>query len=406
MSVVSDIVKTTTRIKYSNFPRRLDVPLQLLELPPPLPPTCPPPSPSPPHRLPPREAMSGLSVEPVETGCDLRIATLPKAHVQSAMFSLLSLLFFNDKEEGRFVSVTCVQQMITLVADASSLSLVPGLEVDPTAWSVLRVDSVLDVVGAIASLTRPLARAGIPVFHLSTYDSEFVLVPRAHLSVALSCFSSDPSRSPPLMGDDRSSGELDSVSAPRERAFALNILDSHRTTILRLERQYEPWHLHALLRLLFFSEPEDPEPAVVNLTWSPDNELSILAGESVCPSRTACTPPAFLACFDHDCRSDAMVDGALQHVPCWALRHPAGASSHKKGTLLPHPPWHACAWAASRIKRESDCATRIQEEMVPISLVAGLNETGVVATMATILSSCDISILGCSTLLGGILSEP
>ncbi|KAL3934005.1 MAG: hypothetical protein SGPRY_000027 [Prymnesium sp.] len=268
--------------------------------------------------------MSGLSVEPVETGCDLRIATLPKAHVQSAMFSLLSLLFFNDKEEGRFVSVTCVQQMITLVADASSLSLVPGLEVDPTAWSVLRVDSVLDVVGAIASLTRPLARAGIPVFHLSTYDSEFVLVPRAHLHVALSCFSSDPSRSPPLMGDDRSSGELDSVSAPRERAFALNILDSHRTTILRLERQYEPWHLHALLRLLFFSEPEDPEPAVVNLTWSPDNELSILAGESVCPSRTACTPPAFLACFDHDCRSDAMVDGALQHVPCWALRHPAG----------------------------------------------------------------------------------
>ena len=38
--------------------------------------------------------------------------------------------------------------------------------------------------------------------------------------------------------------------------------------------------------------------------------------------------------------------------------------------------------------------------MVPISLVADLNETGVVAAMASVLAGSQISILGCSSLAG------
>ncbi|KAL1528900.1 hypothetical protein AB1Y20_010222 [Prymnesium parvum] len=278
-----------------------------------------------------------LSVEPVDTCSDVRIATLHVDDVEPAMYGLLRLLFFDRTDERRFVSVTCTQRMITLVADQARLALVPGLEVDSTEWAVLRVDGVLDVVGAIASLTSPLAAAGIPVFHLSTYDSELVLVPRAHLEEALHCFSGgaaaaadDEERPPSPEGGGR-------------RSFALKILAEHRMTILRLEKQFEPWHLHALLRLLFFPEPDDPEPSVVNLTWSPDNELSILAG-----------------------------------VSPWWMEH---CQTSPEGLSGIH-----------------------QEEMVPISLVAPLNATGVVAAMATVLAGCQISILGCSTLLGGGLA--
>ena len=227
--------------------------------------------------------MAGLSLEPVET-CSVRIATLHKDQVQAAMYGLLHVLFFDDTDdEARFASVTCVQQqMYTIVADAPRLERVTGLEVDPTEWAVLRVDGVLDVVGAIASLTSPLANRGIPVFHLSTYDSEFVLVPRERLADALGCFPGQSPSSPAQPSDPEAGSEgaeADSEGAEAHRhSYPLEMLEQHPMTILRLEKQYEPWHVGALLRLLFFPEPEDPEQPLVSLTWSPDNELSILAG--------------------------------------------------------------------------------------------------------------------------------
>jgi hypothetical protein len=43
----------------------------------------------------------------------------------------------------------------------------------------------LDTVGVLAALTAPLAAAGIPVFALATYDTDFVLVKSAHLERAI-----------------------------------------------------------------------------------------------------------------------------------------------------------------------------------------------------------------------------
>jgi hypothetical protein len=40
------------------------------------------------------------------------------------------------------------------------------------------------VTGVIASLTAPLAEAGVPVFVLSTYDTDLLLVPEASLEKA------------------------------------------------------------------------------------------------------------------------------------------------------------------------------------------------------------------------------
>ena len=225
--------------------------------------------------------MAGLSLEPVET-CSVRIATLHKDQLQAAMYGLLHVLFFDDTDEARFASVTCVQQqMYTIVADAPRLERVAGLEIDPTEWAVLRVDGVLDVVGAIASLTSPLANRGIPVFHLSTYDSEFVLVPRERLADALDCFPGQSPASPAQPSDlevSSDGADADAVAEAHRHSYPLEMLEQHPMTILRLEKQYEAWHVGALFRLLFFPEPEDPEQPLVSLTWSPDNELSILAG--------------------------------------------------------------------------------------------------------------------------------
>lgn len=275
-------------------------------------------------------------MEPVdEIFSDVRIATLNIDKLPQATFELLSMLFYEASDEPRFVSVTRVHDVITLVADAQRLEALPGLEVDPTEWAVIRQADALDEVGAIRRLTSPLADAGISVFHLSTYDAEVILVPRARLSDALGCFD----RTAPAEPASSSATEVYYT-----HSYPLEVLEQHRTTIVRLEKQYAQWHMGALLRLLFLPRPGDPEQAVVSLTESLDGEISILA-----------------------------------EVAPWWREHcdalPAGLSSVD------------------------------QEEMVPICIRnAALNETGVVAAMASVLSENQISILGCSTLSGGELA--
>ncbi len=53
-------------------------------------------------------------------------------------------------------------------------------------WRCLEVAGPLDLslTGILASLTAPLARAGIPVFALSSYETDFILVKEERLSAA------------------------------------------------------------------------------------------------------------------------------------------------------------------------------------------------------------------------------
>ncbi|WP_456446392.1 ACT domain-containing protein [Oceanithermus sp.] len=51
-------------------------------------------------------------------------------------------------------------------------------------WRVLAVEGPLDfgLTGVLAALTAPLAQAGVPVFVLSTWSTDFLLVPGARLA--------------------------------------------------------------------------------------------------------------------------------------------------------------------------------------------------------------------------------
>jgi hypothetical protein len=50
-------------------------------------------------------------------------------------------------------------------------------------WRALKVQGPLDfaLVGVLASLTAPLAAAGIPIFAISTFDTDYLLVKESRL---------------------------------------------------------------------------------------------------------------------------------------------------------------------------------------------------------------------------------
>jgi len=77
-------------------------------------------------------------------------------------------------------SATRTRDELSLVCDEA---LVPdGARVEP-GWRAFALAGPIpfDQTGVIASLTAPLAAAGVPVFVLSTFDTDYLLVREAHL---------------------------------------------------------------------------------------------------------------------------------------------------------------------------------------------------------------------------------
>lgn len=83
--------------------------------------------------------------------------------------------------------------LVAMTLTAEELSLVlpetatpEGAEVEG-GWRALRVAGVLDfsLTGVLASLAAPLAQAGVSIFAVSTYDTDYLLIPESSLAVAL-----------------------------------------------------------------------------------------------------------------------------------------------------------------------------------------------------------------------------
>lgn len=87
-------------------------------------------------------------------------------------------------ESGGFVSITRTGQELSIVCDSGRI---PPEVRSHGPWRCLRVAGPLDfsLVGVLASLTEPLARAGIPVFVISTFDTDYVLIGESHLASAV-----------------------------------------------------------------------------------------------------------------------------------------------------------------------------------------------------------------------------
>lgn len=82
----------------------------------------------------------------------------------------------------------------TVARSADELSVVVPEEHAPAGaqqvsggWRVLRVDGPMDLelTGVMAALSAPLAQAGVPLFPIATFDTDWLLVPGDRLDDAV-----------------------------------------------------------------------------------------------------------------------------------------------------------------------------------------------------------------------------
>jgi hypothetical protein len=81
---------------------------------------------------------------------------------------------------GAFTSVTRTADELSVVCEERRLpadSEGAGFSVE-RGWAVLKLHGPfpLDTVGVLAAIARPLAEAGVSLFALSTFDTDYVLV--------------------------------------------------------------------------------------------------------------------------------------------------------------------------------------------------------------------------------------
>jgi hypothetical protein len=88
--------------------------------------------------------------------------------------------------EGSLSSVTRTAEELSVVCAASA---VPAGVRAERGWRCLRVAGRLDLslTGVLASIAAPLAAAGVSLFAMSTYDTDYVLVRAEALGAAADC---------------------------------------------------------------------------------------------------------------------------------------------------------------------------------------------------------------------------
>lgn len=83
-----------------------------------------------------------------------------------------------------FVSVTRTADELSIVCAQDAVPV--GVRREP-GWHALAVEGPLDfgLTGVLASLAAPLAKAGISIFAISTFDTDYVLVKAERLDDAV-----------------------------------------------------------------------------------------------------------------------------------------------------------------------------------------------------------------------------
>ncbi len=94
---------------------------------------------------------------------------------------LLAAPFFSITRTPDEMSVVCIESAIPDEVDCNR------------GWRCFKVKGPLDfsLTGVLASITRPLSSANIPVFSLSTYDTDYLLVPEEQLAPATTALSAE-----------------------------------------------------------------------------------------------------------------------------------------------------------------------------------------------------------------------
>jgi len=86
--------------------------------------------------------------------------------------------------KGRFFSITRTPDELSIVCSQDN---VPGGTTCEKNWRCFRVEGPLDfsLTGILASLATPLAQAGISIFAVSTFETDYLLVKQETLETAV-----------------------------------------------------------------------------------------------------------------------------------------------------------------------------------------------------------------------------
>jgi hypothetical protein len=87
-------------------------------------------------------------------------------------------------KQGQFFSITRTSEELSIIAASD---LVPGRLRTAVSWRVMKVHGPFDFseVGVLAALVQPLAAAGVSVFAVSTFDTDYLLVQCSQLREAV-----------------------------------------------------------------------------------------------------------------------------------------------------------------------------------------------------------------------------
>ena len=86
--------------------------------------------------------------------------------------------------EDRFVSITRTPEELSVVCPEELLP--DGIQAE-RGWQLIKLKGPIEfsMTGVLASLVRPLSEANIPLFAISTYDTDYLLVKNAYMSQAV-----------------------------------------------------------------------------------------------------------------------------------------------------------------------------------------------------------------------------
>jgi hypothetical protein len=92
-------------------------------------------------------------------------------------------------EDSGFCSITRTEEELTVVCREAPVP--PGTRCE-SGWRCIRVQGTFDFseIGIMFSITQPLAKSGVSVFVVSTYDTDYFLVKEKDLAKAIDALKS------------------------------------------------------------------------------------------------------------------------------------------------------------------------------------------------------------------------
>ena len=85
---------------------------------------------------------------------------------------------------GDITAIIRTPEEISIICDENS---VPGNILVENGWRIIKVQGPLDFsqIGVLAAIAVPLAQAGVSIFTISTFNTDYILVKESFLALAI-----------------------------------------------------------------------------------------------------------------------------------------------------------------------------------------------------------------------------